>query len=337
MVTAYVAAFAGALTSALLATPLARRVALRLGVLDLPAARKVHTDPVPYLGGLAIVTAFVAAASVALASSGQLSGSGRQLAVVLGGGLVVASLGLWDDIRVAKPWVRLSVETAVALSLWLSGIRVSLFASRPLDAVVTVVWVVGITNALNLMDNMDGLSAGVSAIAAASFFLLAALSGQYLVASLAAAIAGCALGFLWYNRPPARIFMGDTGALFLGFVLAVLGLKLRFTDSSHASFLVPLAVLALPCLDTLLVSVARLKRGVSPTTAGKDHISHRLVALGIPAPAAVGLIYAVSASFGWLGLVIARSRPGVAYLMAAWLAAVATFLGWLLLRVRTEP
>ncbi|HLI56059.1 MAG TPA: MraY family glycosyltransferase [Actinomycetota bacterium] len=335
MVTAYLAAFAGALASALLATPLARRVALRLGVLDLPAARKLHTDPVPYLGGLAIVAGFVVAAGVALAS-GRLSGSGRQLAVVLGGALVVASLGLWDDLRVSRAWVRLFVETAVALCLLAAGIRVELFASRAVDAVVTVAWVVGITNALNFMDNMDGLSAGVSAIAAASFFLLAALSGQYLVASLAAAVAGCALGFLWYNRPPARIFMGDTGALFLGFVLAVLGLKLRFADSSHASFLVPLAVLALPCLDTLLVTVARLRRGVSPITAGKDHVSHRLVALGIPSPAAVGLIYVVSASCGWLGLVIARSRPDVAYLTAAWLAAVASFLGWLLLRVRVE-
>jgi UDP-GlcNAc:undecaprenyl-phosphate GlcNAc-1-phosphate transferase len=331
----YTVAFVGALASALVATPVARRVALRFGVMDLPAARKVHTDPVPYLGGLAIIAAFSVASAVA-AVSGSLPGSTRQLAVVLGGALVVASLGLWDDVAVSRAWVRLSVETAVAICVCGSGVRVSLFAYTSLDAVLTVGWIVGITNALNLLDNMDGLSAGVSAIAAASFFLLAALSGQFLVASLAAAIVGGALGFLWYNRPPARIFMGDTGSLFLGFLLAVLGIKLRFPDSSEASFLVPLAVLAVPCLDTVLVTVCRLRRGVSPMTAGKDHVSHRLVRLGIPSPAAVGLIYVASFSCGWLGVVISRSRPGIAYLTVAWLAMVGVFLGWLLLRVGGE-
>lgn len=335
MTSVYAAAFGGALMAALLGTPVARRVALRLGVLDLPAPRKLHADPVPYLGGLAIVAGFLAAVGLT-ALSGELGPYLGQLSVVLAGGLVVASLGLWDDVRVSRAWVRLGVETAVAVGLYLSGVRVTLLRSSPADVVLTIGWIVGITNALNLMDNMDGLSAGVSAIAAGAFFLLASLSGQYLVASLAAAICGGALGFLWYNRPPARIFMGDTGSLFLGFLLAVLGVKLRFADSQRFSFLVPLAVLAIPCLDTLLVTVSRLRRGVSPMTAGRDHVSHRLVRLGIPSRATVGLIYVASISCGWLGLVIARSRPAIALLVAAWLGMMGLFLGWLLLKVGVE-
>src|SRR6266478_3520912 len=286
----YAAAFAAALVGALLATPVARKVALRLDIVDMPAARKIHTDPIPYLGGLAIILAFVGAMVLGVIVH-PLAGSYEQVAAILGGGLVLAGMGLVDDLKVVPGWIKVPLEIVAALALSAAGVAAHPFKNVVLDLPLNVAWVVGITNAVNYMDNMDGLSAGVVAIAAIYFFALAGLSGQILVASLAAALTGCALGFLWYNRPPARIFMGDTGSLFLGFLLAVLGIKLRFPDSSEASFLVPLAVLAVPCLDTVLVTVSRLRRGVSPMTAGKDHVSHRLVRLGIPSPAAVGLIY----------------------------------------------
>jgi UDP-GlcNAc:undecaprenyl-phosphate GlcNAc-1-phosphate transferase len=331
----YAAAFAAALVGALVATPVARKLALRLGVVDLPAARKVHTDPVPYLGGLAIILAFVGAMVLGIVFH-PLAGSYEQVVAILGGGLVLAGMGLVDDLKVVPGWIKVPLEVVVALGLYASGVAAHPFKNPILDLPLNVGWVVGITNAVNYMDNMDGLSAGVAAIAAGYFFVLAALSGQILVASLAAALTGCALGFLWWNRPPARIFMGDTGSLFLGLMLAAIGLKLRFNALDRVAFFVPIAVMAIPILDALMVSVSRVRRGLSPIHPGKDHMSHRLVRVGIPSKAAVGLIYFASASCGWLGVIIVYASPRTAYLLMGWLVVVALFLGWLLLRVKVD-
>ena len=332
----YAAAFAAALVGALLATPVARKVALRLDIVDMPAARKVHTDPIPYLGGLAIILAFVGAMVLGVIVH-PLTGSYEQVATILGGGLVLAGMGLVDDLKVVPGWIKVPLEIVAALALYAAGVAAHPFKNVVLDLPLNVGWVVGITNAVNYMDNMDGLSAGVVAIAAGYFFVLAALSHQILVASLAAALTGCALGFLWWNRPPARIFMGDTGSLFLGFMLAAIGLKLRFHAlPDRVGFLVPIAVMAIPILDALMVSVSRVQRGLSPIHPGKDHMSHRLVRVGIPSKAAVGLIYFASASCGWLGVIIVHASPTTAYLLMGWLVVVALFLGWLLLRVKVE-
>jgi UDP-GlcNAc:undecaprenyl-phosphate GlcNAc-1-phosphate transferase len=332
----YAAAFAAALLGALVATPVARRLALRLGVVDMPAARKVHTDPVPYLGGLAIILAFVGAMVLGVIFH-PLSGGYEQVVAILGGGLVLAAMGLVDDLKVVPGWIKVPLEIVVALGLYAAGVAAHPFKNTVLDLPLNLAWVVGITNAVNYMDNMDGLSAGVVAIASGYYFALASLSGQVLVASLAAALTGCALGFLWWNRPPARIFMGDTGSLFLGFMLAALGLKLRFHAlPDRVGFFVPIAVMAIPILDALMVSVSRVQRGLSPIHPGKDHMSHRLVRVGIPSRAAVGLIYFASASCGWLGVIIVYARPLTGYLLVGWLVVVALFLGWLLLRVKVE-
>jgi UDP-GlcNAc:undecaprenyl-phosphate GlcNAc-1-phosphate transferase len=312
-------------------------VALRLDIVDMPAARKIHTDPIPYLGGLAIILAFVGAMVLGVIVH-PLTGSYEQVATILGGGLVLAGMGLVDDLKVVPGWIKVPLEIVSALALYAAGVAAHPFKNIALDLPLNVAWVVGVTNAVNYMDNMDGLSAGVVAIAALYFFALAGLSGQVLVASLAAALTGCALGFLWWNRPPARIFMGDTGSLFLGFMLAAIGLKLRFHDlPDRVGFLVPIAVMAIPILDALMVSVSRVQRGLSPIHPGKDHTSHRLVRVGIPSKAAVGLIYFASASCGWLGVIIVYASPRTAYLLMGWLVVMALFLGWLLLRVKVEP
>lgn len=332
----YLAAFAAALASALVATPVARKVALRFGIVDMPAARKLHKDPVPYLGGLAIILAFVVAMALGVVVHG-LPGSYSQVIAILGGGLVLAAMGLWDDLHVVPGWIKVPVEVLLALGLFAAGVRAQPFKHLLLDLPLNVAWVVGVTNAVNYQDNMDGLSSGVVTIAAGYFFVMAALTHQNLVASLAAALTGCALGFLWWNRPPARIFMGDAGSLFLGFLLAALGLKLRFNNIDRVTFFVPVCVLAIPVLDALMVSVSRVLRGLSPIQPGKDHISHRLVRIGIPSKAAVGLIYFASASCGWLGVVIAYAKPRNAYLLMGWLVVMALFLGWLLLKVKVDP
>lgn len=331
----YAAAFAVALAGALVATPVARKVALRFGIVDMPAARKVHKDPVPYLGGVAIILAFVGSMALGVVVH-PLTGSYGQVAAILISGLALAGMGLIDDLMVVPGWIKVPVEIAVALVLFASGVRAQPFKHLALDLPLNVGWVVGVTNAVNYQDNMDGLSSGVVAIAAAYFFAMAALSHQILVASLGAALVGCALGFLYWNRPPAKIFMGDAGSLFLGFLLAALGLKLRFDNIDQVTFFVPICVLAVPIIDALMVSVSRVRHGLSPIQPGKDHVSHRLVKIGIPSRAAVGLIYFASASCGWLGAVIAYARPRTAYMLMGWLTAMALFLAWLLLRIKVE-
>jgi UDP-GlcNAc:undecaprenyl-phosphate/decaprenyl-phosphate GlcNAc-1-phosphate transferase len=180
---------------------------------------------------------------------------------------------------------------------------------------------------------MDGLSAGVAAIGAGAFFAIAAANGQFLVAGLAAAVAGCAIGFLRHNFHPARIYMGDSGSLFLGFLLAYLGVKLRFDGPTSVTFLVPILVLGIAIFDTTLVTVCRLLRGRSPFQGGRDHVSHRLVAIGVPVPVAVSLIYVAAVSVGIVGFVVSRIERAPAYWLAGLIGALALFLGVLLARV----
>jgi UDP-GlcNAc:undecaprenyl-phosphate/decaprenyl-phosphate GlcNAc-1-phosphate transferase len=311
----YAAAFGGALLLALVLTPVVLRIAERRQILDHPGDHKGHKSPVPYLGGLAMVVALSVAVLVVGVLRPPESGFG-ELAAVLGMAIVLSVVGLLDDLRGLGPIVRLVVEVAAGLGVWAVDAGVQFTGSEPLNALVTVIWVVGITNAFNLLDNMDGLSAGVAAIAAGSIFVIAQVEGQFLVAALAAALAGCALGFLRHNFHPARIYMGDAGSLYLGFVLAYLGLKLRFSAPDDITFLVPVLVLGVPILDTTLVTITRLQHGRSPFQGGRDHISHRLVKLGLPVRAAVGTIYVAAASLGVLALVVSRVDRTSAYLLA---------------------
>src|SRR3990172_6717058 len=212
----YILIFGAALVIALSATPIARWLALRTGVVDNPNARKLHRKAVPLLGGAAIYLAFIA---VLLIFHDRFNF--QQLAGILVGASLVSSFGMWDDSRGLGPLIKLLGQAVAGGVLVLSGVQVSLFPGFAwADVALTVLWVVGITNAFNLLDNMDGLSGGIAAVSAAFFLVLAGTSGQFLVASLAAAILGASLGFLRYNFNPASIFMGDTGSLFLGFMLA---------------------------------------------------------------------------------------------------------------------
>ncbi len=271
--------FIVALVFSVVGTPLARRLALTTGVVDTPNARKVHQEPTPLLGGAAIYGAFV----LALALFGGRQEI-RQLVGILVGATFVSVIGVIDDVRGLKPSLKLLAQLVAACILPLSGLSVKLFPLETLNVTLTIFWIVGITNALNLLDNMDGLSGGIAAVAAAHFVLLAAMNHppQVLVGALAAALLGACVGFVRYNFNPASIFMGDTGSLFIGFVLAALGIKLRFLGNTYAiTWMVPVVVLLVPIFDTTLVFVSRLRRGVNPlTTPGKDHLSHRLVALG---------------------------------------------------------
>ena len=295
-------------------TPVVRRVAFRLNVVDQPNARKVHVQPMPLLGGVAIYVAFI----VTLMLLGD-RGHVREVAGIFVGATLCSFMGLWDDRRGLRPLSKLVGQAAAALILVLSGVRVGVFGADWLNVATTVFWTVGITNAFNLLDNMDGLSGGVGAVAAAFFLLLAAMSGQYLVGALAAALLGAAVGFLVYNVNPATIFMGDSGALFLGFVLAAVGIKLRFPSNTlRVTWMIPILVLGLPIFDTTLVFVSRLRRGLNPlTTPGKDHVSHRLVRAGLTQREAVLVLYIVCGTFGVLAMYLTQATPNEAYVVGA--------------------
>jgi UDP-GlcNAc:undecaprenyl-phosphate GlcNAc-1-phosphate transferase len=290
---------------AFLATPLTRILARRLGMLDQPGLRKAHRSPVPLLGGLAM---YLALAITFFAFGGRdwrLEGLG-----IMGGATLLFLTGFWDDRYGMPVSVKLTAQILAAAGVMLAGVRVQLFSIGWLDAALTLMWIVGITNAVNLMDNMDGLAAGITLVAALSFFALAALEGQGLVAGLAAALAGAAAGFLFYNFAPAVSFMGDAGSLTLGFMLAVIGIKLRFIHYPLAStWMAPIVVLGVLIFDTVLVSLSRLRRGRSIFQGGSDHTSHRLLQLGLSQPRAVLTLYITAATLGAAALVMVRSAP----------------------------
>lgn len=308
--TTYLLIFAAALVITVIATPVARRVAPSLGMLDHPESRKLHAAPVPLLGGVAMYAAFLVAL---LAFSDRLNLP--QFFGILIGATAVSVLGVWDDRRGLRPLVKLGGQVAASVFLAASGTQVLLFADPLPNYVITVIWTVAITNSLNLLDNMDGLSGGVAAVASAFFLALSLLHGQYLVASLSAALLGACLGFLRYNFKPASIFMGDGGSLFLGFILAAVGVRLRFPGQpTLVTWMAPVLVLGVPLFDTFLVVISRLRRGLNPlTTPGKDHLSHRLVAMGFSPRQSVLFIYAICCAFGLAAIVTGFSEAPVAY------------------------
>ena len=302
--TPYLLMAASALMLAIGGTPVMRLVALRFGVIDQPAARKIHARPVPLLGGAAIYVAFI----VVL----LLLGDKRYVHEVVGiflGATLVSLMGVVDDRWGLGSYVKLVGQLLAAGILIYSGVQLSLWGGW-LDILITIAWVVGITNAMNLLDNMDGLSGGLAMIAAVFFTLLAALSDQYLVGALAAALAGACAGFLVYNWNPAHIFMGDTGSLFLGFLLAAVGIKLRFPSNSDTiTWMIPVLVLGIPVFDTTLVFISRLRRGKNPlTTPGKDHISHRFAHLMGSRREAVLLCYLLSGAVGLAAIFITQAN-----------------------------
>lgn len=308
----FVAIFLIALTVTGFSTRWARRAALYLGFVDAPAQRKLHSTPMPLLGGVAILVGAVAAV---LAVAGQLP---RTVAGVLAAASVVALFGLWDDRRHLPAWAKLLGQFIGFVILALFGIRVRLPVPDLVNYAITFFWLAGMSNAINFIDNMDGLSAGVSAVASAFILLLGLQNEQFLVSALAAAILGACVGFLRHNFPPARIFMGDAGALFLGFLLAVLALQLRFPDNvSFVTWMVPVFILGLPIFDMCLVVFSRWRRGISPNTAGKDHISHRLVDMGYSQREAVLILYLVAGAFGMMGLFVTRASLVEGYTLGA--------------------
>jgi UDP-GlcNAc:undecaprenyl-phosphate GlcNAc-1-phosphate transferase len=318
---------ATALFASLSLTPVAMKLALHFGVIDHPGVRKVHLSPVPLWGGLAMYGATILALAL---FSGDLDPAARvQILGIVSGASVLVLVGSLDDRGVLHHQIKLFVAMPIAALILIgTGIHANVFTALfgsaltwvLADVALTLLWVVGITAAFSILDHMDGLCAGVAALASLFFLVSAVLGGQVLVGTLAAAVLGASLGFLRWNFKPARIFMGDGGAMFLGFMMATLGLKLHFAalSTAHAA-IIPAFILAVPIFDTTLVTISRARRGLLPfASPGKDHTSHRLATLGIGHTRAVLALYAAGALAGVTALVLERiSASGAVWIVAA--------------------
>ena len=303
---------------AFVATPLTLMAARRLRLVDKPGPHKFHIAPVPVLGGIAIWAAIIG--SLLIFGGGR---EYRELAVIMIGGTLIAIVGLVDDRVDLGPRGKIFGQIIAMLVVAIGGVSVNIFDTEWLNIGLTVLWGVCVINAINLQDNMDGLAAGTSAVAAAAFLLLAVLNGQILVASLASALLGACLGFLFYNYQPAVSFMGDTGSMLLGITLAVLGIKLTFPDISHSqTWMVPVLVLGVPLFDTVLVVVSRVRRGKLWWQGGVDHTSHRLVKLGLSHRRTIVALYIATGILGLMSAVIVY----IASPMVSWILAGATVL-----------
>ena len=328
----YLAIFSATATVCVVLTPWAMRLAFRRNLLDHPGGHKSHDTAVPYLGGVSIVATF--SLMVVLISLIWPPHSGlRELLVVLAMAVFLALVGLADDVRQVSPLWRIVAEIVAAVAIWSVGTGAIVTASEPVNMGLTILWFVGITNAFNLLDNMDGLAAGLAAIASLTIFAIATTNGQFLVAGLSVGLAGCTVGFLRHNFHPARIYMGDGGSLFIGFLVAYLGIKLQFQGGRMLSALVPVLVCSVAIFDTTLVTISRLARGRSPFLGGQDHVSHRLVRLGLPVPIAVGTIYFGAIGIGILTYVVSDADPRSAWILTTMIGVTLTVIGGYLLTV----
>jgi UDP-GlcNAc:undecaprenyl-phosphate GlcNAc-1-phosphate transferase len=320
-----------------------RALAIRLGAMDAPnMARKTQTEPVPYLGGVAIAlgisfitlgAVFVGADNFAGENSDQL----KDLALtVLLPALVLGAMGLFDDLRSLSPWPRLLTQTVVgtvvAFVIVENGTVGNAWGTSTLSTAITIFWIVGICNSINFFDNLDGAASGAVAIAALGVFIIAFDRGQELVSALSIVTAGATIGFLLWNKSPAKIYMGDAGALFLGIIISVATIRLNpGVRPTWHSLAIPLMLLAVPLLDTCVAVFSRLARGLSPLTGGKDHLSHRLVRGGLTRPMAAISLWSASgmcALFA-LGVYFFADSLGsilIGIFAAVWLLAFVLFL-----------
>jgi UDP-GlcNAc:undecaprenyl-phosphate GlcNAc-1-phosphate transferase len=290
----YVAAFVGSGILSAIFVQLSIWLAHWSGLTDRPdGGRKTQDQPIPKLGGIAVALAFTLFFLTAVGVSGEITAF-QLLASVLLPALIVAGLGFIDDVRALNPWIRLIAQTLLALLVWFTGTQVGFFQIGWLDAAVTVLWIVGLTNAMNLLDNADGLAASTTLVASLGTGIVAVLYGQYFVGALAFALAGTAAGFLWHNWAPATVYLGDAGAYFLGFLLAIVTLRLRPVSVALPwSALIPVLLVFVPILDTTFVVVRRLLAGRHPFTPGRDHLSHLLMDRGLSVRQSVATLQVV--------------------------------------------
>ncbi|MEA2416220.1 MAG: UDP-GlcNAc:undecaprenyl-phosphate/decaprenyl-phosphate GlcNAc-phosphate transferase [Thermoanaerobaculia bacterium] len=322
---------ASAFAAAAVATPAVRAVARRFGAVALPRADRWHRSPTAMMGGIAIFIAVMATVPALVQQS-------RERWVVLGASTLLFAIGLIDDFLKIKPYQKLIGQLVGAAIVMYFGLVLPWTQSAALNMLITLIWLIGITNAVNMLDNMDGLSAGIAAIAALFLGMNFAANGQFNEALMLAGFGGALLGFLIYNHNPASIFMGDCGSMFIGFFLSSCALLSGTGGGRSRSLLavlaVPVLVLCVPIFDTTFVTLMRKLSGRSASQGGRDHTSHRLVALGVSEKHAVWMLYALAVSAGLLALLARRASLDVSLAAIATFTIILTFLGIHLGRVR---
>ena len=328
---AYVAlALLAALVISFLMTPVVKTFAYKVGAVDVPKdARRMHKVPIPRLGGLAIFIGFM----VSVLILGNVRGNGQMQSILLGSVIIVV-LGVVDDIMALPAMLKFVVQIAAALIPALNGVVIQAFSNPnifsdslywvlgPLSVPFTVLWIVAITNAVNLIDGLDGLANGVSAISATTMLVIALLASEAQVAIVMAALVGACVGFMPYNLNPAKMFMGDTGATFLGYILATMSIQGLFKFYAVISFAVPFLILGLPIFDTTFAFIRRLAHGQSPMHADRGHIHHRLIDMGLNQKQAVATLYVISAMLGLSAVVLTTGGEQKAMLFFATLCIV---------------
>lgn len=317
----------------LAATPLVKMLAGKVGAIDVPKDnRRMHDHPIPRLGGLAIFLGFVFAVLLLIPMDTPKQG-------MLLGAVIIVVLGIFDDIHALPAVLKFVVQIVAALVAVLSGNRIevlsnpNIFSSNPtwelgwLAIPVTVVWIVAITNAVNLIDGLDGLACGVSTISSVTMLVIALLVSEIDVAMMMGALAGACIGFLPYNFNPAKIFMGDTGATFLGYIMATVSVQGMFKMYNIISFVVPFLMLGLPIFDVCFAVIRRVSKGQSPMQPDRSHVHHRLIDMGLSQKQTVGVLYVISAILGLSAVVLTASGAlkAMVFLLAM---AVAAFIAW---------
>ena len=305
------------------ATPLMIRLAKLVGAIDVPKDnRRVHKVPTPRLGGLAIFLGFIVALFYKDGFKPEMFG-------ILTGASIIVTLGFFDDIKPLSAKFKLLVQIIAAIIVIHSGVRINavtnplffMFPDSPLirfgvwSYPLTLIWIVGITNAINLVDGLDGLAAGISAISAITLLIAAMSTGQELAAFLAAILAASTIGFLPYNFNPAKIFMGDSGALFLGFMLSVISVTGALKSAAALSILIPIFAIGLPIFDTLFAMVRRTLSGKSMMEADKGHLHHKLLEAGMSQKQAVLTLYSISAVLGFSAVALVEVSLKVAFVL----------------------
>jgi len=320
-----------------LLTPLMRKIALATDVVDKPnTAHKSHKQPVPYLGGVAIIIGIIVVTYSTSLVSNFTKNTFWLATSVLAPALVLGLIGLWDDMKNLSPLPRFVAQTIAGIFtafILLATKNVgNPTGSKIFDTVITVIWVVGICNSINFFDNLDGGAAGTVAVSSTALAFLALNGDQYLIAALSTVTAGATMGFLIWNKSPARIYMGDAGALFLGVLLATLTIRLHpNSDTQLGSYFTPIFLLAVPILDTTVAVISRLKRNASPFQGGQDHLSHRLIRAGLSRRKAAVTLWSLSGLFGLVAILISRPNRNLENILilvagAAWIILFGLFI-----------
>jgi len=324
----YGVTFVVACSLALLLTPKLREAALRFGIVDRPDGQlKQQREPVPYLGGLAIYLAFLLAVSLTIPFDRQVLG-------ILLAGSIVVTLGLVDDLGRLGPWTKLAGQLVAVLVLWKAGVFIQLtFVPPVLALVLTAVWMLAVTNAFNLIDIMDGLSAGTATVAALTLLVIAEINGNGTAAVLLAGLAGACLGFLRYNAEPARIYMGDAGSLFLGLSLGALAMDNAYTARNAVAAVAPGLILGVPLFDMLFVMYVRRRRGLPVMLGSPDHIALRLRKWRLTTRQTVASSYAATALLGACAIAMMLLPAGGAVAVLGVVAVAALGIALLLRRI----